>query len=318
MRARVPKFRIEPPTSDHLKRANNLKGMGWMLVAAIAFASMHAGIKQVSHELHPFEIAFFRNFFAVIALLPVLLRVGIAPLRTKRPGLLGLRAATNLVAMLMYFTALSLAPLADVSALGFLAPIFVTLLGALVLREHVGPRRWAAILAGFAGAMVLIRPGFGGFDLGHILVVLSTVVWAVALLVIKLLSRTESSTTITLYMGIMLAPLSLVPALFVWQWPSGEAYIWLAGIGCLGALAQWALSESLRLGETAVVMPVDFFKLIWAAALGYLLFLEVPDLFTWIGGGTIFAAGTYIAVRESRLGRARMRPPDRFPAEPPS
>lgn len=303
---------------DTPRHIDNPKGMFWMLVAAIAFISMHAGIKQVSQELHPFEIVFFRNFFAVIALLPILLRVGLRPLRTNRVGLLGLRAGINLIAMAMYFTALSMAPLADASALTFLAPIFVTLLGALFLRERVGPRRWAAILVGFVGAILLIRPGFGNFDLGHVLVVFSTMLWAVAMLVIKLLSRTESSITITLYMGIMLAPLSLVPALFVWQWPSGEAYIWLAGIGCLGALAQWALSESLRLGETAVVMPVDFFKLIWAAALGYLLFLEIPDLFTWIGGGTIFAAGTYIAVRESRLGRAKARPPERFKVEPPN
>lgn len=287
-------------------RTDNLKGMGWMLVSAIAFASMHAAIKQVSLEVHPFEIAFFRNFFGLLALLPILLRVGLEPLRTTRPGLLGLRAGVNLAAMLLYFTALSVAPLADVAALGFLAPIFVTLMGVLFLSEVVGMRRWAAILVGFVGAMTIIRPGFGSLEVGHLLVVASTVIWAGAIMIIKLLSRTESSMTITLYMGLMMAPLSLVPALFVWEWPSGEMLLWLAGVGALGALAQWALAESLRLGETAVVMPVDFFKLIWAAVLGYLLFAEAPDLVTWIGGGTIFAAGTYVAIRESRLGKRQV------------
>jgi len=284
-----------------LLRAGNLKGMGWMFCAAVSFASMHAAIREVSHELHPFEIAFFRNFFAVLVMLPLLLKLGVAPLRTNRPWLLGARAAINLVAMLIYFTALSITPLADVSALSFLAPIFVTLLGVIFLKDSVGWRRWAAIAVGFAGAVTVIRPGLGSLDVGHLYVVVSTVIWAVALLIIKVLSRTESSMTITLYMGIMMAPMSLVPALFVWQWPSGEALLWLLGIGAFGAAAQWALSESLRLGETAVVMPIDFFKLIWAAVLGYLLFQEVPDLFTWIGGAAIFAAATYIAVRESRL-----------------
>ncbi|MEQ8603786.1 MAG: DMT family transporter [Marivibrio sp.] len=284
-----------------LLRAGNLKGMGWMFCAAVGFASMHAAIRQVSHELHPFEIAFFRNFFAVLVMLPLLLKLGLAPLRTDRPWLLGARAAINLVAMLIYFTALSITPLADVSALSFLAPIFVTLLGVIFLKDSVGWRRWAAIAVGFAGAVTVIRPGLGSFDIGHLYVVISTVIWAVALLIIKVLSRTESSMTITLYMGIMMAPMSLIPALFVWQWPSGGALLWLVGIGAFGAGAQWALSESLRLGETAVVMPIDFFKLIWAAILGYVLFQEVPDLFTWIGGAAIFAAATYIAVRESRL-----------------
>jgi drug/metabolite transporter (DMT)-like permease len=283
-----------------LLRAGNLKGMGWMFVAAIGFASMHAAIREVSHELHPFEIAFFRNFFAVIVLLPILMKMGLAPLRTGRPWLLSARAVIILVAMLIYFTALATTPLADVSALSFLAPIFVTLLGMVFLAERVGWRRWAAILVGFAGAVTIIRPGLGAFDAGHLMVVASTVIWAFALLIIKILSRTESSTTITLYMGIMMAPMSLVPALFVWQWPSGEAYLWLAAIGAFGALAQWALAESLRLGETAVVMPVDFCKLLWAAFLGYWMFQEVPDLFTWIGGALIFIAATYVAVRESR------------------
>jgi drug/metabolite transporter (DMT)-like permease len=287
-----------------LLRAGNLKGMGWMFCAAVCFASMHAAIRQVSHELHPFEIAFFRNFFAVLVMAPLLFKLGLGPLRTNRPWLLGARAAINLVAMLMYFTALSITPLADVSALGFLAPIFVTLLGVVFLKDQVGWRRWAAIAVGFVGAVTVIRPGFGSFDVGHLYVVCSTVIWAVALLIIKVLSRTESSMTITLYMGIMMAPMSLIPALFVWQWPSLEALIWLVGIGAFGAAAQWALSESLKLGETAVVMPIDFFKLIWAAVLGYMLFREVPDLFTWIGGAVIFAAATYVAVRESRLKTA--------------
>lgn len=293
-------------TTDTLGRAprQTLRALSWMLVATVAFSSMHALVRHITQELHFFEVAFFRNFFGLVALLPMFLRYGSAPLRTKRIGLLTLRGVLNIGAMFTFFYALSVTPLATVSALGFSAPIFATTLAMLLLGEVVRARRWAAIVIGFAGAMVIIRPGFAEVNYGMLAVLLSSGLWALALMVIKVLGRTESSLTITVYMGVIMAPLSLGPALFVWQWPTLEQFAWLAGLGFVGAIAQWTMTEALRLGDTSEVMPMDFLKLIWAAVIGYLAFGEFPDLYTWIGGMMIFGGATYIAIRESESRRS--------------
>ncbi len=288
-------------SSDTELRRANLIGMGWMFLAGLAFAGMHAAIRHVGQDIHPFEIAFFRNLFGFLILTPLFLRYGWEPLRAKRPWLLSLRAVVNLAAMMAFFTALTLAPLADVTALSFTAPIFATALAIPVLGEKVGWRRATAIIFGFLGALIIVRPGFATVDLGHGLVIGSSLLWACAMMVIKTVSKSDSSLTITLYMGLMMTPLSLPFAWAVWTWPQGDAWLWLLAIGAMGGVAQWGLTESLRRGETAVVMPVDFVKLIWAAILGYFIFGQVPGFYTLLGGAVIFASATYIAIRESRL-----------------
>jgi drug/metabolite transporter (DMT)-like permease len=275
-----------------------LRGIGLMFIATFFFAAMHGSIRYVSATIHPFEIALFRNLFALVVVLPWFYRYGLAPLRTQRFGLHALRAAFNIMAMLSFFYALSITPLSEVTALGFTAPIFATVLAALVLREVVRARRWTAIAIGFLGTLIILRPGFEAIGTGQLLVLFSSMIWACALLVIKTLGRTDSSATIISYMALLMIPLSLVPALFVWQWPVGHEWGWLIAIGVLGGIGQFGMTEALRQADTAVVMPIDFFKLIWVAVIAYLAFAERPDLYTWVGGSVIFASTLYISYRE--------------------
>ena len=282
-----------------------LAGALMMALAAAAFSIMHAGIRHLSltGEMHPFEVAFFRVFFGFFALAPVFVRQGWAPLRTGKLKLFALRGALNAAAMLMFFYSLSITPLATVAALGFTAPLFATLLAMLLLGEVVRLRRWTAILVGFAGALIILRPGIVEVGFGPLLVIGSSVVWAVALMVIKVLTRTESSVTITAYASIFLSPVALVAAAPYWTWPGLEALAILAGLGILGTVAQTAMNQSFKLADASAVLPMDFSKLIWAAAIGFAMFGEVPDLWTWVGGALIFASATYIGIRESRLRR---------------
>ncbi|MTI09845.1 DMT family transporter [Curvivirga aplysinae] len=280
--------------------SENITGMIWMLAAVLLFSAMHAMIRIASHDVDILVVVFFRNFFGMFVLVPLLFKHGLTPLKTKRPGMLLWRAILNSGAMTLYFTALAVAPLADVTALSFLGPIFATVLAILMFKEQVGYHRWFAIIIGFIGALIILRPGMVEIDTGSILVIIASVLWAGALMVIKLLSRTESSLTITFYMTIMMTPLTLIPALFVWSWPSAEGWLWLLGIGLLGTIAQYAMTESLRLGDTHVVMPMDYTRLIWLAILGWLLFAEEPDFYTIIGGIVIAFSASYIAWRESR------------------
>lgn len=287
-------------------RNSGLKGIAWMLLSVVLFSVMHTMIKQIAGDLHPFEIAFFRNLFGFVVLTPIFLRQGLAPLRTKRLGLLTWRAVFNTAAMSMYFLSISLIPLADATALSFTAPIFVTLLAVPILGERIGINRSLAILCAFAGAMIILRPGFQDVELGTVLVLVSALFWASAILVIKVLSRTESSVTVTAYMGLLMTPLSLIPALFFWTWPTWELLGLLAIMGLIGTVAQYAMTEALRSGETHVIMPMDYTRLVWMALAGWIIFQEVPTIYTWIGGIMIAGSASYIAWRESR--RARVSP----------
>lgn len=277
----------------------------YMALAAFAASAMSGAVRHVSEGMHPFEIAFFRNLFGLIVFLPWLLRYGWAPFQTRQWGLHGLRALTNVVAMLLYFYALSITPLAEVASLGFVVPLFATVFAVIFLRERVRIRRWSALFIGFGGAFIIIRPGFEAVDNGSIMVLVSAALWAISLIVIKVMARRDSAVTIAAIAALLLTPASLIPALFVWQWPSGEQLLWLAAIGAAGTVAQISIAESFRLADSSAVMPLDFTKLIWAALIGYLFFAEVPDIWTWTGGFIIFASATYIAYRENRAAKTR-------------
>jgi drug/metabolite transporter (DMT)-like permease len=277
-----------------------------MATAALAMVLMHALVRQLSADLHPFQIAFFRNLFGLAFVLPLLAREGLRQLRPQRPGLMLLRGVTDACAMLAFFTALSLAPLATVTALSFTAPLFATVLAVPILREVVGLRRTLSVIAGFAGALIVIRPGAEGLiTAGAMMTLLSAAFWGLALCLIKLLSRTETSVAITFYAATALIPVTLVAALPVWRTPSLEILGWLAVVGALGTVGQLSLSQAMRLAEATVVMPIDFTRLLWSALLGFVLFAETPDLATVVGGSVIFSSVIYIAYRE----RARHRRP---------
>jgi drug/metabolite transporter (DMT)-like permease len=217
----------------------------------------------------------------------------------------GLRSLFGLTAMTSWFTAVSLMPVADATAFTFTAPLFATLGAALVLKETVGPRRWAAVGVGFLGMLVILRPGAGALEGAAFVALAAALFMAAAKLTVKSLSRTEMPDTIVLYMGLFMTPVSLVPALFVWQWPSWTALAWLVLVGGLASVAQRAMARSFAAADASAVMPLDFSRLIFAAALGWLVFGEAPDAWTWAGAGVIFAATWYTARREAAL-RSKM------------
>ncbi len=280
-----------------------MRGILLMCVASVFFSAMHVLVRYVARDVPPLQIAFLRNIFGVIVFAPLLMSSGLAFLRTKRIGLHAVRGALNAVALLMFFTALSLTPVARVTALSFSAPLFTALLSVIFLGERFRIRRWAAIFVGFAGTLIILRPGMIPADTGSILVVGAALIWAVTMIVIKVLSRTESSFTITAYMNIFLSLFSLGPALWVWVAPPPEMWVWLVAIAVLGTIAQIALSQALKETEPTAVLPFDFLKLVWATLLGMWVFGELPDIITWIGALVVFASGFFIAYREHQERR---------------
>ncbi len=274
-----------------------------MVLSTVAFTSMHAVIVFVAKDMHPFQIAFFRNVFAVLMLYGLVARGGLSFLKTERLQLHGLRAVLNVVAMLMFFYGLSITPLARVTALSFTAPLFMAVLSVIIFRERLIASRFIALGVGFAGTLIVLRPGFSTLDLGSILILTSAFIWALTMVVIKELSKTESSLTITGYMALLLSIFSFIPAVMVWTWPDLNTLLLLLLVGIAGTIAQYALAESLKLGDATAVMPYDFLKLVWASLFGFLLFNQIPGVATWIGGIVIFSAGLVLLYLEARSQR---------------
>ncbi len=283
------------------KLSHNAQGMLWMLLSTAVLASMHAGVRHVAADLHPFEVAFFRNLFGFMTILPMLLRAGRSGLASEQPKLQILRGVTGIAAMLTWFYALSVVPIATATALSFTAAVFASL-GALVfLGEKMRLRRWIAVIISFVGVLIILRPGTGGFDAQALLVLLSASMWGAGVVIVKQLSRTDTGVSIVGWMGITLTILSIPPAMLVWTTPSVTQLCWLALIGMLGTIGHLTMIRGLRQAETTAVMSVDFARLLWATLLGSFFFADPVDAFTWIGGGVIFASGIYIIYRESKV-----------------
>jgi drug/metabolite transporter (DMT)-like permease len=273
--------------------------------AMFFFAMMSVLIRQATLELHPLEVVFFRNFFALLIMLPWLARHGIGVLRTDRLGLYLLRSGIGIVGMTAGFWALTLIPLAQATALSFTAPLFATAGAALILGEVVRMRRWSAVVVGFLGTLVVVRPGLETLSPGALLSLVGALHMAVSALIVKSLTRTERAETVVLYMVLLQSPLALLPALFVWQMPSAAGFLWLFLLAGAGTLGHLCFTRAYALAEVTQLQPFEFIRLPLVACLGFLFFAQVPTPWTWAGGAIIFASTAYITHRETRLARRR-------------
>lgn len=271
------------------------------MIAAAACTAVNAVLVRVLTDggTNPLEIAFFRNLFGLLFLLPWLMRHGTDGLRTRRPGMHLWRAGWNLAGMIAFFYAIALMPVADVVALNFTAPIFASVGAVLFLGEAMRMRRWSAVFAGFLGALVILRPGFQEIGTPATIALFAALSWALMNLIAKDLARTDPAPTIVILNLLLMTPASLLPALFVWTTPSVWALLMMAAHGVLGTVNQICVVRAFKLADTTFVMPFDFTRLPFVAVLAFLLFGEIPDIWTWIGAAMIFGANVYLTRRES-------------------
>jgi drug/metabolite transporter (DMT)-like permease len=236
-------------------------------------------------------------------MVPWIARAGLASLRTSKVWFYTLRAGVSLVSILTWFYGITLVPLATATALNFAAPLFATAGAALILHETVRLRRWMAVAIGFVGVLVILRPGMSALDPNLLIILLSAATGGMSAVTVKFLARSEPAIAIVSYMVIYLTPLSLLPALFVWRWPSFESLAWLAGLGALGTLAHVAVARAYRLADASACAPFDFLRMPFVVILAYVAFGEVTDLWTWIGAAVIGGSSIYVAHREAQLAR---------------
>lgn len=272
-----------------------------IVFAGLLFSSMNAMIRHASSELHPLQIVFFRSLFGFAAMIPWLSRQGIRALHTRRPGLIGLRTLLGFVSMATWFSALAVVPLGNAVALGFTAPLFAALAAVFVLREVIRARRITALAVGFGGMLVILRPGVESGGAGELMVIVSALTMALSVVTMKLLTRTEKVGSLVVYQTLLITPVALVPALLVWSWPSAAMWFWVVLIGIVASTAHMAFTRAFALADTMYLMPFDYLRLPQVAFLGWMLFGEPTDVYTWVGAAIIAASSLYVAHREAKV-----------------
>ena len=284
-------------------RAPHLRAALLMFCSTVFFGLMVVAIRLASETLHTFEIAFFRNFFGLVAALPLLLRHGPDLLKTTQLPRYGVRCAIGVVSMMAGFWAIGHLPLAQAVALSYSTPIFVTIAAVLFLHEQVRARRWIAVGLGFVGVLIIVRPGSASFSAGTLVALVAAVLSGVVSIQIKQLSQVDPADRIVFLTTLIWVPMSLLPALTVWEWPQGIAWLWVIAAGTLGTAGHMLWTRALKLGDVSALTPISFTQLPIVALAGWLLFQEPVDRWTAIGALVIFSANAYIAHREARLAR---------------
>jgi drug/metabolite transporter (DMT)-like permease len=276
------------------------RGVLWMTGAALFFSITFGVVRQVSGEMNSWEITFFRGLFGVCFMLPWLIRAGIRSLQTSRPGIYGLRSAVLYTGIVCWFYGLSNMGLAEATALYFTTPLFTVLIAKAWLGEPIGPRRWAALLVGFAGALIIIRPGFVELSIPAMAVLASSLLFGVTNTTTRSLALTEKPNAMVIYAMALQLPLAIGPALYDWSHAPWSIYPWLILLGILTVISGQCLARAYGSAPISAVMPPYFLQLPFVAVIGYLAFDQTPDIWVWVGGVIICASAYFAARRETR------------------
>ncbi|MCB1522256.1 MAG: DMT family transporter [Hyphomicrobiaceae bacterium] len=301
----------EPPTLAGAHAGDPVRAAIWVTISMALLAGIASLVRYAALSgLDASVTLFWRNLFCVVWMLPLLAFRGRSLMATAQPRLYVLRVAISFLSMSAFFHALSLIPIGEATAISFLSPLFGTLFAILLLGEVVGPRRWIALVIGFVGALIILRPWAGvtivpghenALGVGQLAALLSAMCVGIIGPLVKQLTNADDADRIVFITSLLLTPVSLVPALFVWQWPNSEQWIVLLALGLLAVLGHMTLVRGYVAAEASLVMTFKFSRLPFAVAIGYLAFGETIDAETWLGAGVIFAAGVYIVRREAAL-----------------
>jgi drug/metabolite transporter (DMT)-like permease len=285
-------------------RSDPVAAVLWITLAMALFAGL-AGFARAAMNagVHPFVVVFLRNLFAVALLSPLLFWRGSELVRSPQIGLYGFRVAVSFAGMLLWFYAISLIPIGEVTAIGFLAPLFGTLGAIFLLGERVRVRRWAALIIGFAGAMIILRPGVSPLGFGQACAIFSAMITGLVAVLIKQLTSRDDPDKIVFLTNLALLPLSAVPAFVVWQWPALAVLPILIGMGVCAVVGHVALVRGYAATDASLAQTFEFSRLPFTVAIGYVAFAETIDIWTWIGALIIFASAVYITRREAQLRR---------------
>ncbi len=288
---------------------NKFLTVALLAIGATLFGSfMGACVKLLSDDLHPIIICFYRCLMGLIIVTPFIIKNNFQALQTDNMRLQILRALINIISMICWFTAIGMMHLEKATALGFTTPLFTTVLAVIVLGEVIRFHRTAALLLGFIGILIIIRPGYVPFEFGTVLMLIASFSFSFVLIFVKKLSATDSSLTIIFYHLLYMTPAFFILSLFYWQSINYNQLVIFSLMGASGLLSHWCLAQAFKMSDTTFVMPLQFTKLIWASLIGLFIFAEQPDIWTWVGGIIIFISVVYITYREAFRKKGTSKP----------
>jgi drug/metabolite transporter (DMT)-like permease len=278
-----------------------LRGMVWVAASGFLFSVLNAMVRNITLSLDPFESQFLRYLFGVAAMLPLVWRQGWRAYRPLNLSGQFWRGAVHTIGLMLWFTALPRIGLADMTAIGFTAPIFVMIGASWFLGEKMRADRWLAAGIGFIGVLVVVLPKLSGQGGWYPLVMLASApVFAASFLMTKTLTRTETSGAIVLWQSISVALLSLPLGLLHWAQPTPWQWLGFITAGILGSLGHYCLARSFRIADISATQPLRFLDLIWSSLMGWLIFSDIPSQTTLLGALVILASTIWIARREHR------------------
>lgn len=288
-----------PPDAAPAAAENHLAGIALMVAAMMVVPFMDALAKFLSDRYAVLQLTWARFFFHFMILAPlVLYRHGAAALRPAQPALQLLRSGFTLLATILFFAAIARMPIADALALLFVAPMVVTALSSVLLGERVGPRRWTAVVAGFAGALLILRPGFGVAQLGSYLAIGAGVSFAFYTLLTRKLAGSAPPLVTLAYTAVTGAVLMSIAVMPGWITPPPSDLLMMAGIGAIAAFGHFLLIRAFDHAPASLLAPYSYSEIIMATAVGWFIFGDFPDGWTWTGIAVIVASGIYISWRE--------------------
>ena len=282
-----------------------MQGALWLVSGGFIFTSNSAMIRLLSAEVESVQTAFFRAFFSVLLLAPMMLTGRVKPWQSQRLQGHFWRTAMGTTSMVLGFYAVSMLPLADATALAFSQPLFSVVLAALVLREKVRWRRWSATIVGFIGVLVMVRPGSGSLQPGAAVALLNALASATSILLVRRLSDSEKPLMILTQFALFSTLLLAGPAIWFWKWPSAWGWALAIGVSISATIGQYFWVQAFAVGEMSAVAPFDYLRLPFAVFVGWMIWSEMPVIWTYVGAAIVIASALYIAYRESQIIRER-------------
>jgi drug/metabolite transporter (DMT)-like permease len=296
------------PAMSESVNTRPVAGVFWMLVTGVCFVMVTALVKTLGPRIPAAEAAFLRYALGLVFLLPMIRPMLRARLTRRQLGLFGLRGVAHTIGVIMWFFAMTQIPIAEVTAMNYLSPIYVTIGAALILGETLALRRILAIAAALLGAIIILRPGFREVNAGHLAMLATAVVFAVGYLTAKILSE-EVSPAVVVGMLSVTVTIGLAPvAASVWVAPTLTELLILMGVATFATAGHYTMTLAFAAAPVTVTQPVTFLQLVWAVLVGWLVFDEGVDIWVLMGGGLIIAAISFITWREAVLKRRAVTP----------
>jgi drug/metabolite transporter (DMT)-like permease len=309
---------------DWLRRLPpNVQGALWLVSGGFIFTSTGVMIRLLSEQIESVQTAFFRAILSVIMLLPLMMTGRVKPWLSKRIKGHFWRTFMGTTSMVLGFYAISMLPLADATAIAFSQPLFSVVVAAVIAKEKVRWRRWTATVVGFIGVLVMVRPGEGSLQLGALVALANAACVAISILLVKRLSDSESPLMILTQFAIFSTLLLAPPALWVWRWPDLFGWVLAIGIASTATVGQYFWVQAFKAGEMSAIAPFEYMRLPFAVFMGWLMWNEMPVVWTYVGAAIVIASALYIAHREHVVARERRRaaaaavsPPPKPPVGP--